>query len=272
MSRSDTKRPIRKPALWAAAMVVASVAGSTLGVGVISALPSSAEAAPVRAREIRAQLTPRRYTTISSEIGARISNIHVSEGGYFKAGQKLVSFDCSLQQAQLRKSEADLSSAEKTFSANKRLAELNSVGQVELDLSQAASRKAAADVEMSRTLLRKCSISAPYSGRVAEQRGREQQFAQAGQPLLEILDDSALELEYLVPSRWLVWLKPGARFFVRIDETGKTYPATVVRTGARIDPVSQSIKIKGQVAGRYPELLAGMSGVVSFPVNSTQKK
>jgi membrane fusion protein (multidrug efflux system) len=272
MSRSDPKRP-SKAARWAVCVFLAGVAGAGAGVGAMSLAPSTADAAPTaRAREIRAQLTPRRYTTISSEIGARVSDIHVSEGGYFKKGQTLVSFDCSMQKAQLNKSEADLASAENTYSANQRLAELNSVGQVELDNSRAARRKAAADVEMSRTLLRKCSIAAPYSGRVAEQRAREQQFVQAGQPLLEILDDSALELEYLVPSKWLVWLKPGARFLVKIDETGKSYPATVVRTGARIDPVSQSIKIKGQVAGRYPELLAGMSGVVSFPATTPKKK
>jgi membrane fusion protein (multidrug efflux system) len=272
MLRSDTSRP-KKAASRAVQLFLVGIAGAGTLAGALSVIPTAAEAAPtVRAREIRAQLTPRRYTTVSAEVGARVSDIHVSEGGYFKKGQTLVSFDCSMQRAQLNKSEADLAAATQTYAANKRLAELNSVGQIELDTSAAARSKAAADVEMSRTLIRKCSIAAPYSGRVAEQRAREQQFVQAGQPLLEILDDSALELEYLVPSRWLVWLKPGARFFVKIDETGKTYPATVVRTGARIDPVSQSIKIKGQVAGRYPELLAGMSGVVSFPISTPKKK
>lgn len=230
------------------------------------AMASPAEAQGIRrAREIRAQLTPKRYTTISSEIGARISRIHVSEGASFRAGQALVSFDCSIQRAQLGKSQADFAAAEKTFGANKRLAELNSVGSIEVETSQAQMRKAAADVQMARTLLGKCAVGAPFSGRVAEQKAREQQFVQPGQPLLEILDDSSLELEFLVPSRWLAWLKPKTAFTVRIDETGKTYPATVIRTGARIDPVSQSVKVRGVVAGRFPELLAGMSGVVSFP-------
>lgn len=218
-----------------------------------------------RAREIRAQLTPKRYTTISAEIGARISRIHVGEGASFRAGQALISFDCSIQRAQLGKSQADLAAAEKTFAANKRLAELNSVGSVEVETSQALARKAAADVQMSRTLLNKCVVGAPFSGRIAEQKAREQQYVQPGQPLLEILDDSSLELEFLVPSRWLIWLRPKTSFVVRIDETGRSYPATVLRTGARIDPVSQSVKVKGVIAGRFPDLLAGMSGVVSFP-------
>ena len=226
--------------------------------------PASAQSIR-RPREIRAQLTPKRYTTISAEIGARISRIHVGEGASFRAGQALISFDCSIQRAQLGKSQADLAAAEKTYAANKRLSELNSVGSVEVETSQALVRKAAADVQMSRTLLAKCGVKAPFSGRVAEQKAREQQFVQPGQPLLEILDDSSLELEFLVPSRWLSWLKPKSSFLVRIDETGKTYPATVLRTGARIDPVSQSVKVKGVIAGRFPELLAGMSGVVAFP-------
>jgi hypothetical protein len=32
--------------------------------------------------------------------------------------------------------------------------------------------------------------------------------------------------------------------------------------GARVDPVSQSIKISAIIDGRFPELIAGMSGKV----------
>ena len=96
--------------------------------------------------------------------------------------------------------------------------------KVELETSQAEVQKAAAEVAASKALLDKCRVTAPYAA-AAEQKIREQQYAQPGQPLLDIIDDTALELEFLVPSRWLVWLKPGAAFQVRIDETGKTYPA-----------------------------------------------
>jgi len=49
---------------------------------------------------------------------------------------------------------------------------------------------------------------------------------------------------------------------VRIDETRKTYPARFVRIGARVDAVSQSIKVVAAIDGQYPELMAGMSGKV----------
>jgi len=215
-------------------------------------------------QEIRAQLAPHRYTTLAAEIGAKVSRLPVQEGGRFQAGQALVGFDCSLQQAQLSKARAALTGAEKTWGGNKRLAELNSIGKVELDVSEAEVLKNQAEVAAMQTMLGKCSISAPFSGRVAEQKVREQQYVQPGQALMDILDDSVLEIEFLVPSKWLAWIKPGYRFQVGIDETRKGYPAKVQRIGARIDPVSQSIKVVATIDGRFPELIAGMSGRVQL--------
>lgn len=234
-------------------------------VPVVPAAPKAAAAAPAaEQREIRAQLAPRRFTTLAAEVGAKISRLPVQEGGTFRAGQVLVQLDCSLPQAQLEKARAVLTGAEKTWAANKRLAELNSVGKMELELSEAEVHKNQAEVRAMSTMLSKCAIAAPFAGRIAEQKAREQQFVQPGQPLLEIIDDSVLELEFIVPSRWLAWLKPGHSFKVAIDEVGKTYPAKVLRIGARVDPVSQSIKLVAAIDGKFPELVAGMSGRVSM--------
>lgn len=218
----------------------------------------------IERQDIRAQLMPRRYTTIAAEIGAKVNRLPVPEGTAFRAGQLLVSFDCSLQQAQLNKAQAELDGAEQTHKTNQRLAELNSVGQLELDLSRAASGKARAEVSAHRAVLGKCSVAAPFAGRVAEQKVREQQYVQPGQALLDIIDDSVLELEFLVPSRWLSWLRIGGRFQVQIDETQRSYPAKFTRIGARVDPVSQSVKVAAAIDGRFPELIAGMSGRVQI--------
>ena len=215
-------------------------------------------------REIRAQLAPHRYTTLAAEIGAKINRLPVAEGGAFKAGQSLVSFDCSLQQAQLNKARATLNGADRTWGANKRLAELNSIGKVELDMSEVEVLKNQSEVAAMSTMLSKCSIAAPFSGRVAEQKVREQQYVQPGQAILDIIDDSVLEIEFLVPSKWLAWVKAGYAFQVSIDETRKSYPAKVQRIGARVDPVSQSVKLVATISGKFPELIAGMSGRVSL--------
>jgi len=213
-------------------------------------------------QEIRAQLMPQRYTTLAAEIGARINSLPLLEGATFVEGQRLIGLDCSLQQAQLQKSQAELVAAEKTLAANVALEKLNAVGKLELELAEAALERARADIGTSQALLGKCDIRAPFAGRIAEQKVREQQYVQAGQPLLDILDDRVLELEFIIPSHWLGWVKPGKFFEVEIDETGKRYPVRLLRLGARVDPVSQSVKAVATIAGRSPELVAGMSGRV----------
>ena len=218
--------------------------------------------APSSGPEIRAQLSPRRYTTLSAEVAARVLRLPVHEGERFRSGQRLVELDCTLQTAQLDKARAQLSGAETTMEGYRRLAALDAVGRVELGNSEAEVAKARADVSYLAATVEKCAIAAPFDGRVAEQKAREYQFVQPGQPLLEILDDSRLELDFIAPSRWLAWLRAGQAFQVQVDDTGRTYPARVQRIGAHVDPVSQTIKVVAVVNGTYSELLAGMSGRV----------
>lgn len=230
----------------------------------LAAVKNITAAATPAAPEIRAQLSPRHVTTLSSEIPAKVERMPLREGERFKQGEVLVVFDCSSHRAQLEKARAIQAAADKTYVANKRLLELKSIGALEYDLSQAEVSKAKADVSVMSTTVSKCTISAPFSGRVAEVKGREHQFAQAGEPLMEILDDRSLEVEFIVPSQWLTWLKPGLPFAIQVSETGKDYPAKITRLGARVDPVSQSIKVAGEIAGRFDDLTPGMSGRIQI--------
>lgn len=240
-----------------------------LGLGLCAS--AAADEFSLEQQEMRAQLTASRYTTLSAELGAKIARIAAREGESFKRGQPLVTLDCSLQVAQLDRAKAQLSAAETTYAGNQKLAELNAVGQVELQNSAAEVQKARADVALMQVTLDKCVIPAPFNGRVAEQKAREQQYVQPGQALLEVLDDSSLELEFIVPTRWIAWLKPGYPFRVQIDDTGRTYSVNLLRVGAKADPVSQSVKAIAVVNGRFPELIAGMSGriLLSPPENLT---
>lgn len=251
---------MRAPREWTAALAAASCIA--LLAGAHAATPATAPTQATAEREIRAQLTPKRYTTLAAEIGAKVQSLPVPEGGAFRAGQTLVQFDCSIQQAQLEKSRVVQQGADATLKSTTRLSELNSAGKLELELAQTESAKARADVSLSGIVLSKCRVPAPFAGRVSEQRVREQQYVQPGQPLLEIIDDSTLELEFIAPSNWMAFLKVGSKFQIRIDETGRTYPAAIVRTAARVDPVSQSMKFTGAIVGRFPDLVAGMSGRV----------
>jgi RND family efflux transporter MFP subunit len=213
--------------------------------------------------EIRGHLTPKRYTTLASELAAKVDKVTVREGDRFRDGQLLLALDCSVQRAQLDRARSVLATAAKLEAAQRRLVELKTAG--ELDAEQAALEvaKAKGEAEVMAATVAKCTIAAPFSGRVSEQKVRDQQFVQAGQPLLEVLDDSVLEMEFIVPSKWLAWLKVGMPFQFQIDELGgRVVQARVARLGAQVDPVSQSVKVAGEIVGGAADLVAGMSGRV----------
>jgi membrane fusion protein (multidrug efflux system) len=223
--------------------------------------PGDSPAAPSGVTpEIRAQLTPRQYTTLSSEMAARIDRIGTKVGDHFQKGDVLVEFDCAVPRAQEQRARAVQMAAEKTYTIDQRLVALKSMGQLELDVAGAEVEKAKADVAGAVAITSKCTIAAPFSGITVDQKARAFQYTTPGQPLLDILDDHGLEVELIAPSRWLSWLKPGYAFQVHIDETDKTYPARITRLSGRVDPISQSVKVIGEIIGDAPELMAGMSG------------
>jgi RND family efflux transporter MFP subunit len=213
-------------------------------------------------QDIRAQLTAVTYNSIASELNAKISELPFKEGQAFKVGQVLVVFDCATQQAQFQKTKAVLSIADRNYQANKKLLALGSVGRIEYENSYSEYLKTKAENDEIASVLARCNVLAPYSGLIVEQKVRAQQYVQAGQPILDILDNSSLELEFVAPSKWSPWLTQGYKFEIKLDETGKSYPAKITRVNGKIDPVSQTIKVAAVIDGEFKEISPGMSGVL----------
>jgi membrane fusion protein, multidrug efflux system len=215
-------------------------------------------------QNLRAQIKARESTQISSEMSGRISQLKIRDGERFSTGQVLVSFHCSLEEAQLSKAKATLDKKQKTFEVNKKLQKLNSISTLELDVSKAEEAEAQADVRVGIAVLERCTIKAPFSGKVVEVTARSYQSVREGDPLLEIINEKNLEVEFIAPSRALPQLQPGKTFKVTLDENAKTYKAEIIRLGGRVDPVSQTIKVYGRITDDSAELLSGMSGAIQL--------
>jgi RND family efflux transporter MFP subunit len=256
--------------LGGAVLMMAVQGGWAAGVqpGTPAPAASGSSGVPVAHAEddgrIRIQLVARDEVEVSSEISAKIASMPFRDGDAFRAGQTLVSLDCSLYAAQLHKAQAESDAAVELKRVNDRLSQLHSIGQIDVEQAAAKAKASAAEVAYMQATVRKCAIAAPFDGRVVKRSASAQQFAQPGKALMTIVDTSHLELKMIVPSKWLAWLKPGHPLTVKVDEVGKVYPATVARIGARVDPVTQTIDVTAALSGHASELLPGMSGWASF--------
>lgn len=215
--------------------------------------------------QARALIEAHRHAVLSSEIPGRIRTLTVEPGQAFEAGAVLVVFDCAGLEAVRDTMRAELHAAEVTLRQNRRLEQLRSVGAAEVELAsvkvdagKAGLRKAEVDVD-------RCTIKAPFAGRVVERKAQQHEFVAVGTPLLEVLSDRDLTIAVMVPSAWLVWLRAGQPFALRIDETGEQLASEVTLLGARIDAVSQSLKVTGRLTGLPAvPLIPGMSGTATF--------
>ena len=228
-------------------------------------LACEAYAAPAEPEgRIRGVIRPITHSSVSVDLAARVLNINALEGERFRRGDVLIVFDCERQRAELAATIAQHREAMLGVESQRYLVRHNSAARLDLETSLAKAERAAADVAVMRAKLTHCTIVAPFDGRVAELAVRPMEIPAPARPLITIYEDTAFEIELLVPSPWLVWLSTGTPFAFRIDETERTYAVTVHRLGAAIETVSQMVKVVGRLDNGDGRLLAGMSGTAQF--------
>jgi RND family efflux transporter MFP subunit len=217
---------------------------------------------------IRGVVKATAQATLASQVQGRISRLPFKEGQRFKKGALLVALDCSKYEAELASAQAEHRGKKRTYENNLRLAEHQAVGKLELEISQAEAEKAFAAVKAAQVNVSGCTVRAPFPGRVVKMIVNEHENVFPNDQLISLLDDSLLEIELILPSKSLAWLKVGTPFEYAVDETGIRYPAVVQDIGANVDPASQTVKVKGLFRAQPDNVLAGMSGTASFAETS----
>lgn len=210
--------------------------------------------------DIRVAIKAHNEVTISSQAQGTIQDLPLEDGGRFKQGDTLLKLDCGVLKAQVEKARAQAKRQQLILDSNERLAKLNSKSSLEVKVSRAEAEAAAAEALSMEKMLDKCEIIAPFDGRIGALHVRENQHVVEGAPLMELLDDSGLVLEFIVPSVWISWFRPGYEFSFDVDETGGSYRAVLDHLGGRVDPVSQSIKAYARLVEPDTDLIPGMSG------------
>lgn len=214
-------------------------------------------------------LTAKNQAVLSSQIAGTIISLPINEGESFKLNDDLVIFDCTIHEADLKKAKAHLNAKQAAYVSNQRLAKAKAVGNVELAQSRADYLASEGEVVIKQHTVDYCRVKAPFDGKLIKQHIHEHESVRQGQALVDVLDNSNLSVELIVPSQWLAWLKSNTPFRLYIEETGQEYAAHVTKILPRIDSVSQSIRIIGKINQPHPELINGMSGRAIFPKHTS---
>lgn len=213
---------------------------------------------------VRGVVKPLAEAQVTSDLARRILELPWRDGDRFRKGDLLVRFDCNELQAEANAARAVWRGKKAAYANAAELHRRQAAGALSVAMAAADADKAEADAQALEARLGRCAIVAPYDGRIVERLSAPYETPTPSQPILRIVDDSELEIQIIVPSRWLKWIREGLDFTFRIDETGEPAKAKVQRIGASVDPVSQTVRIAGAFVARSPDVLGGMSGTAVF--------
>ena len=224
------------------------------------AIPSNAEVSS--GAEIRAQFSANHAALISSSLTGRITEFKQRVGDRVQKGELVVSFDCQRQLAESQITETRLLSSQYQVAINQKLADLESISDLELEMSQAQVKIDRAEYNRALAITSYCKIHAPFSGIITEKHANAFEYITEGGALFKLVDTDNLETEMIVPSVQLPKFKPGRPFEIYVGETGQVVTVIVDRIGGAIDPVSESVKVFGRLKDQQRNLLPGMSGAI----------
>lgn len=258
VAAASAPAPAPVPAASAAASAVAPAAPEA----VVSAAPRpgpSPDSTPVRG-----VVKPKDEILFTAKIAAKIDKMPYKEGARFKKGAVLVGFDCSRLRAEANAAWAANRASREIQKQSAALDSFNAIGKSEVQIANAKAEQTGAEAAALEAQARDCTIVAPFSGVVVENISHQYENVAPGKELTRVLNDDELEIHLVAPSAWLSWLRPGTAFQFKVDETGKTLAGKIIRLGASVDPVSQTVRVVGTFAERSDVVLPGMSGSAEF--------
>jgi RND family efflux transporter MFP subunit len=213
---------------------------------------------------VRGVVRAAREASISTDINREIVSLPLREGDVFRKGDVLVRFDCGELEADLAAAAARLQ-AETLKAANDRhLTKLKAVGQFDLKIQEARVSQSEAEHRGLKERTDRCTIRAPYDGRIAGVVANEFEFPTAGNPMMRIIGRTAPKIELILPAKWLRWLGTGTAFTLNIEETGRDHAAKIKSIAPVVDAVSQTVKVVAEFSGETGGVLPGMSGPANF--------
>ncbi|MBR9813667.1 efflux RND transporter periplasmic adaptor subunit [bacterium] len=221
---------------------------------------------------------PRR-SMLSATVAGQVEAVLVELGDQVTAKQAVVRLDSALAQRALASLQADVQRADVELAEAERLAEEGrAVGASGgLSASIIASREAAVRVAKAEVaaltqqagqqaeILRRHTIRAPYDGVIVSRQIEAGEWAAAGTPMLELLDQSSLELDVLLPQQYASQVQAGQTVAVLPDAFADVkLPGEIRAVVPAADAASRAVRVRINVAPADGRVLPGMSATVGF--------
>ena len=211
-------------------------------------------------------------TTFEREI---VKSVAVDVGSHVTAGQTLITLQVAARGAQVQSGKSTYDEAKLNYNRLKQLNAKGGISQSEVDAAYAKMKTAEASLRSSQSTLQRTNLKASIDGIVSARNVEPGEIAEAGVPLLSIVDPKEMEAELMVSKKDIMKINKSTPVEIYVD--GKKHTGWVKRlspeaqSGSGLYPVVVGLpEDSGILPGTYVEgrfQVSRQQNVVVIPSN-----
>jgi len=210
--------------------------------------------------------------TVTAELTGKVVHIDFVPGSKVHAGDLLLRQDTSSEEAQLRSAEAALSLARLTLERDAKLREKKIIPQSEYDDADAKFKEARAQADNIRTIIRKKTIRAPFTGRLGIRLVDLGQILREGDPIVSLQSIDPIFVNFSMPQQEFAKVRTG----LAVRVTSDVIPGTVVKgsitaINPQVDAATRTGEVQATVPNPEEHLRPGMFANVAVVLPKREK-
>lgn len=220
-------------------------------------------------RELLGTVESKYRAEISAKVSGTITDLPVVLGSEVAKGELLLQISAGEIDARLQQSQAQLHQARRNLEREKKLLAKNAATPESVKSLGESLAIAEATYQEARIIQSYTRIEAPFAGRVTKKLVNIGDLATVGKPLLNIEDESQLQVITDIPEALILKVKQGEVLSVAIPSAGLTVTGTVAEVAPTADPATRSGQVKLTIDA-HPDLRSGQFARVTLAMQEAK--
>jgi membrane fusion protein (multidrug efflux system) len=213
-----------------------------------------------------------RGVDIASEVAGIVQTVNCKSGDNVRAGQTLLQLNADTDIAQLQTLSAARDLSQSVYDRNKKQFVAQAVSKASLDADAADLKVKQAQVAQQEALLRKKTISAPFTGRLGIFSVNPGQYLNTGDKIVTLQALDSIYVDFYLPQQELSRIAAGQSVAAVTDTyPDKKFNGRISAISPKVDSQTRNVRIEAVVANPRHELLPGMYATIKVQAGKSNR-
>lgn len=197
--------------------------------------------------------------TVSTELGGMVTKILFNPGDMVKEGDPILIINDEVEQAELKRSKAQLDLSEVTLSRSQKLSKTDVESKANRDRKESEYEEALALVAQAQAVIDKKNIKAPFTGQLGIRQVNLGQYINAGTAIVTLTDLDNLYVDFMVPERFQKVLAEGQKIRFKVEAyPDKEFEAEITTIEPQINENTRNVMAQATYKNKDHLLTPGM--------------